>query len=124
MTNPDNDVRVYGLPQCDTCRKARKWLDRFGVAHEFIDYRAQPIAGDTLKSWAATVGWDTMINRASTTWRALSPSRKLAASASDAEWVLLLREYPALLKRPVVVVDSDAPTFGFTDAAFKRRLLP
>lgn len=119
MTSAAAVVRVYGLAQCDACRKARKWLDRVGVAHEFIDYRAQPIAGDLLKSWAATAGWDAIINRASTTWRSLPPARK--QPASDAEWVVLLRDYPALLKRPVVVVDADAPTFGFTDSAFKRR---
>ncbi len=112
-------VRLYGLAQCNTCRKARNWLDRFGVAHEFIDYRAHPIDGELLKSWAAVSGWDAMINRASTTWRALSPARKQAAG--DAEWVLLLRDHPALLKRPVVVVGGGAPTFGFSDNAFKRR---
>lgn len=111
-------VCLYGLPQCDACRKARNWLDRFGVAHEFVDYRAQPVEGGVLRAWAAAVGWDAMINRASTTWRALPPARKQAAS--DAEWVLLLRDHPALLKRPVVVVDDGAPTFGFSDNAFKR----
>ena len=122
MTNSANDVRVYGLAQCDTCRKARKWLDRFGVAHEFIDYRAQPIAGDTLKSWAATVGWDAMINRASTTWRALPPTRK--QPHGDAEWVLLLRDHPALLKRPVVIAGDGDPSFGFVANAFERRFTP
>ena len=119
MTGSPAAVRVYGLAQCDSCRKARKWLDRFGVAHEFIDYRAQPIAGDVLKSWAAAVGWDAIINRGSTTWRSLPPVRKQASS--DAEWVLLLRDHPALLKRPVVVSDDGVPAFGFAANAYERR---
>ncbi len=122
MTALPAGVRVYGLAQCDTCRKARKWLDRFGVAHEFVDYRAEPIAGDVLRSWAATAGWDAMINRASTTWRTLPTARRQAAS--DAEWVLLLRDHPALLKRPVVVIDGGEPSFGFSDNLFKRRFRP
>ena len=119
MTQAARHVRVYGLANCDTCRKARKWLDRFGVAHEFVDYREHPIDAATLKGWAAALGWDTMINRASTTWRNLPPPRKQAAS--DAEWVVLLRDHPALLRRPIVVIDDDSPTFGFSDNAFMRR---
>jgi len=119
MTGAPRHVRVYGIANCDTCRKARKWLERFGVAHEFVDYREQTVNGATLKAWAGAAGWDTMINRASTTWRNLPPARKQAAS--DAEWIVLLRDHPTLLKRPVVLVDDDAPTFGFSDNAFKRR---
>ncbi len=115
-------VRVYGLANCDTCRKARKWLERFGVAHEFVDYRESPVDAATLKSWAAPNGWDAMINRASTTWRNLPPARK--QPGSDAEWIVLLRDHPALIKRPVVVVDGGEPTFGFSDSAFKRRFAP
>lgn len=115
-------VRVYGLANCDTCRKARKWLERFGVAHEFVDYRESPVDAATLKSWAAPNGWDAMINRASTTWRNLPSARK--QPGSDAEWIVLLRDHPALIKRPVVVVDGGEPTFGFSDSAFKRRFAP
>ncbi len=116
----DARVRIYGLAQCDTCRKARRWLERAGIAHEFQDYRAEPIAGETLKTWAAQSGWDALINRASTTWRSLPPARKSAGNRSDAEWVLLLRDHPALLKRPVVCVTGEPATFGFSDNAFKR----
>ena len=111
---------LYGLDNCDTCRKARKWLDRFGVAHTFIDYRNQRVAPETLKAWAQQLGgWDALINRASTTWRTLPPNRK--APASDPEWLLLLKEYPQLVKRPVVVTDDGAVSVGFTDNGFKKR---
>lgn len=113
-------VTVYGLDNCDTCKKARNWLKRFDVAHEFVDYRARRVPAETLKAWAAQLGgWDKLINRASTTWRQLPEGRK--APGSDPEWTLLLKEHPALVKRPVVVTADGVVTVGFTDNAFKAR---
>jgi Spx/MgsR family transcriptional regulator len=112
-------VTLYGLPTCDTCKKARNWLARFDVAHEFVDYRAHPVPPVTLKAWADTLGgWEKLVNKASTTWRTLLPQRK--DPRTDPEWTLLLKEYPALIKRPVVV-DGDDVTVGFSDNAFKKR---
>jgi Spx/MgsR family transcriptional regulator len=114
------DVTVYGLDRCDTCRKARNWLDRFGIAHRFVDYREQRIPPDTLKAWAQQLGgWDKLINRASTTWRSLPEARK--SPGSDPEWTLLLKEYPALIKRPVLVTADGTVSVGFTDKAWKLR---
>ncbi len=112
---------LYGLSNCDTCRKARKWLDRFGIAHAFVDYRDNRQAAQTLADWAGQAGgWDSLINRGpSTTWRALPPNRK--TPGSDAEWQLLLKEYPQLVRRPVVVTDDGVMTQGFSDNGFKQR---
>jgi Spx/MgsR family transcriptional regulator len=111
---------LYGLDNCDTSRKARNWLTRFGVGHEFVDYRAQRIPAETLKSWAAQLGgWDKLINRASTTWRMLPEGRK--SPRSDPEWTLLIKEYPALVKRPVVVANDGSVGVGFTDNGFKQK---
>ena len=113
-------ITLYGLENCDTCRKARNWLTRSGIAHDFIDYRAQPQPPATLDQWREQVGgWDLMVNKSSTTWRNLSPHRK--APGSDAEWRLLLREYPQLIRRPVVVTDDGAVSQGFSDKTFKQR---
>ncbi|HEX7348253.1 MAG TPA: Spx/MgsR family RNA polymerase-binding regulatory protein [Rhodanobacteraceae bacterium] len=115
-------VTLYGLPTCDTCRKARNWLDRFGVECTFVDYRAHPVPAATLKAWAAQLGgWEKLVNKASTTWRGLLPQRK--NPGSDPEWTLLLKEYPALIRRPVVVDDAGTVAVGFTDNAFKRRFV-
>lgn len=111
---------LYGLANCDTCRKARRWLDRFGVAHEFVDYRDRRQAPETLVAWKEALGgWDAMVNKSSTTWRNLPPNRK--TPGSDAEWKLLLKEYPQLIRRPVVVADDDTVSQGFTDNGFKQR---
>lgn len=111
---------LYGLDTCDTCRKARNWLTRAGVEHEFVDYRAHRIEASTLKAWAAQLGgWDKLINKASTTWRSLPEARK--SPGSDPEWTLLIKEHPALVKRPVVVTPDGVVSVGFTDNGFKLR---
>lgn len=112
-------VRLYGLGNCDTCRKARNWLNRFEIEHEFIDYREQRIEPATLKAWADQLGgWDALINRASTTWRNLLPNRK--SPRSDPEWQLLLKEYPQLIKRPVTLTPDGVVSVGFKDATYKK----
>lgn len=111
---------LYGLSNCDTCRKARKWLDRFGIAHAFVDYRAQRQPAAVLADWAREAGgWDALVNKSSTTWRSLPPNRK--APGSDAEWQLLLKEYPQLIRRPVVATSDGLVTQGFTDNGFRKR---
>lgn len=111
---------LYGLNNCDTCRKARRWLERFELPFTFVDYRAEPADGETLKRWAAGVGgWEALVNKSSTTWRGLLPQRK--QPGSDAEWVLLIREYPALVRRPVVEREDGSLSVGFSDNGFKAR---
>ena len=79
----------------------------------------QPVPAVTLKSWAQQLGdWEKLVNKSSTTWRTLLPQRK--NPASDPEWTLLLKEYPALVRRPVVVQDDESVSVGFTDNGFKK----
>jgi Spx/MgsR family transcriptional regulator len=111
---------LYGLSNCDTCKKARKWLDRFAVAHTFVDYRDHRQPAETIADWSRHAGgWDALVNKSSTTWRNLPPNRK--TPGSDAEWQLLLKEYPQLVRRPVVFTDDGVVTQGFTDKGFKQR---
>lgn len=111
---------LYGLKNCDTCKKASKWLQRFGVAHTFVDYRDNPQPAATLVEWAAQAGgFDALVNKASTTWRQLPDSRK--TPGTEAEWKLLLKEYPQLIRRPLVVTDDGVMRQGFSDNGFKQR---
>lgn len=111
-------VALYGLSNCDTCKKARNWLARCGIEHRFVDYRAEPVPADTLKAWARQLGgWEKLVNKSSTTWRNLLPQRK--NPASDPEWTLLLKEYPALVRRPVLL-RGDAVAVGFNDKTYKQ----
>ena len=110
---------LYGLKSCDTCKKAQNWLKRFGVECRFVDYRDERQSPDTLLAWKdALGGWEAMVNKSSTTWRGLAPNRK--APGSDAEWKLLLKEYPQLIRRPVVVLDDGSVSQGFSDNGFKK----
>ena len=110
---------LYGLKNCDTCRKAQNWLKRFGIEYAFVDYRDERQPPETLVAWKhALGGWEAMVNKSSTTWRELSPNRK--APGSDAEWKLLLKEYPQLIRRPVVVLDDGSVSQGFSDNGFKK----
>ena len=110
---------LYGLEKCSTCQKARKWLQRHDIAHEFVDYREQRPAADMLRTWAqAAGGWEKLVNRSGMTWRNLAPARK--SPASDPEWLLLIKEYPALVRRPVVVIGDGSVTLGFTDKLFAK----
>ncbi len=111
---------LYGLKNCDTCKKACKWLDRFGIAYSFVDYRDDKRSPEVLVEWAKQAGgWDALINKSSTTWRQLPDNRKTPGSV--AEWKLLLREYPQLIRRPVVVTDDGVMSQGFSDNGFKAR---
>jgi len=111
-------ITLYGLKTCDTCKKARQWLDKVRIAHTFVDYRSTPPPPQTLGEWAAQCGgFAAIINKTSTTWRGLPEACK--TPASDAEWLALLREYPALIRRPVVVMDAGRIHQGFSEAHFK-----
>ena len=112
-------IDVYGLEKCSTCEKARKWLAKRDIAHRFIDYREQRVPAPMLREWAMAVGgFDTLVNRTGMTWRNLPAGRK--EPGSDAEWTLLIKEYPALVRRPVVVLSEGSVSLGFTDKLFAR----
>jgi len=114
-------VRLYGLTKCSTCQKALAWLRDQSVAHEFIDYRSNPIEQSLLVQWASALGgWEKLVNRASMSWRALSDEQKLAQS--EADWLKLIAQYPALVKRPLAVYGDGSVSTGFNEKRFKQQL--
>ncbi len=114
-------ITVYGLDKCSTCQKARKWLDKHKIDYRFVDYREHRVDAAALKHWSSAVGgWDKLVNRTGITWRNLPPNRRSPDSVP--EWLLLIKEYPALVRRPVVV-HGDAVTLGFTDKLFAKLFL-
>lgn len=95
-------LTVYGIKQCDTVRKALKWLDRQGIEHRFHDFRSDGLHPELLRGWLDSEFSDRLVNRRSTTWRQLSEAQK--QSEGDALLDLLL-QFPTLIKRPVMVTD-------------------
>jgi arsenate reductase (glutaredoxin) len=95
-----NAVYLYGIPNCDTMKKARAWLASHGVTHEFHDYKKSGIARGKLESWVKAVGWEVLLNRAGTTFRKLPDSAK--TDLTEAKALKLMLEQPSMIKRPVL----------------------
>lgn len=113
-------LKVYGLTKCSTCKKAIAFLEEHGVDHEFVDYREQPIEAATLTGWSQTLGgWPKLVNRASMTWRNLPSEKK--EPVADAQWLHLIEEYPALVRRPVFV-RGDTVWAGFREKTTVQNL--
>jgi arsenate reductase len=93
-------VTIYGIANCDTMKKARAWLARHRVAHHFHDYRKDGVDAARLDAWCAAVGWETLLNRAGTTFRKLPDADKQGLDRGRA--VALMLAQPAMIKRPVL----------------------
>jgi len=96
---------IFGIKNCDTMKKARAWLDAHGVDYTFHDYKAAGIDAAHLKRWAAQAGWETVLNRAGTTFRKLTDAQK--AGLDERKAIALMLEQPAMIKRPVLEVGSQ-----------------
>jgi arsenate reductase len=95
-----NAVTIYGIKNCDTMKKARAWLDQHGVAYAFHDYKAEGVERDLLQGWARVVGWETLLNRAGTTFRKLPEADK--ANVTEKKAIGLMLDQPSAIKRPVL----------------------
>ncbi|HZR72175.1 ArsC family reductase [Bradyrhizobium sp.] len=95
-------ITIYGIKNCDTMKKARAWLDSHGVAYDFHDYKAAGAPKDKLKAWASELGWETLLNRAGTTFRKLPDAEKQGLNERKA--LALMLEQPSMIKRPVLDV--------------------
>jgi arsenate reductase len=103
---------LYGIPNCDTVKKARAWLADKGVAYTFHDFKKQGVPPERLDRWLAAVGKDRLLNRQGQTWRKLpAPAQAAAGEAAGARALML--EQPSVIKRPVVEWDAASVTVGF-----------
>lgn len=105
-------IVVYGIPNCDTVKKARMWLDEHGVAFEFHDFRKAGVSAQLIEGWLKDVSLDVLVNRRGTTWRALADDVK-ASAGTEAGAIALMTEKPSVIKRPVLVVDGRVESLGF-----------
>ncbi len=111
---------LYGIPNCDTVKKARVWLDQHGVAFAFHDYKKVGIDRPRLEAWVAEHGWETMLNRAGTTFRALPDADKGDLDAAKA--VALMLAQPSMIKRPVLDL-GDRTLVGFKPERYAAILI-
>ena len=94
------DPVLYGIPNCDSIKKARKWLERRAVNYAFHDYKKAGITEEKLRAWSGEVGWEVLLNKRGTTFRKLPESQKQDIDRHAA--VTLMSEHPSMIKRPVV----------------------
>ena len=113
-------MKLHGIVNCDTVKKARAWLDARAVPYEWVDFRKAPPSFEDLARWCRVVGWETLLNRRGTTWRALDDAAK-AAAVDERSAIALMATKPTLIKRPVVEVDGDV-VVGFSADDYAARL--
>ncbi len=109
-------ITLYGIPNCDTMKKARTWLDKHHIEYVFHDYKKLGVPEKELKRWVKDLGWETLLNRKGTTWRKLDESIKENINQTSA--IKLMLENPSIIKRPVLDVDGKLEA-GFSDESYK-----
>jgi len=103
-------MKLYGIKNCDTVKKARKWLDENGTAYEFHDFKKDGLSSEKLSQWEQAIGWEALINKRGTTWRKLPDKVRDTISAQSAHQIML--ENTSIIKRPVVE-RGDEVSVGF-----------
>lgn len=111
-------LTLYGLKNCDTCRKARKWLDANGLDYRFRDVRADGVTQAQIRAWVEQVGWEVLLNRRGTTWRQLPDADKPIDSAAAID---LMAWHPTLIKRPVLEAGNRV-LVSFREAEYQTLL--
>jgi arsenate reductase (glutaredoxin) len=112
-------ITIYGIKNCDTMKKARAWLDSRGVAYGFHDYKIEGIAKDTLMHWRDELGWETLLNRAGTTFRKLPEADKEGLNERKA--LALMLAQPSMIKRPVLDLGGKL-LVGFKPEIYAREM--
>ena len=114
-------LRLHGIPNCDTVKRARAWLTERGVPHDFVDFKKAGASAEDLQRWVQAVGWEKLLNRQGTTWRKLDPAVQ-AGVVDAAAAQRLMQAQTSVIKRPVVEWPDGAVTVGFTPEAWATRL--
>lgn len=111
-------VTLYGIPNCDTVKKARTWLESNGIDYKFHDFKKAGLTSALVGEWLKQVQWDVLVNRKGTTWRALPDERKAAVADAKSATELML-ESPSVIKRPVLHCNGSTYV-GFSDANYQQ----
>ena len=110
-------IKMYGIPNCDTIKKARKWLEANNLDYDFHNYKKTGVPEDNLKLWIKIVGWKILLNRRGTTWRKLDDEIKKNIDETSAIKVML--DNPSSIKRPVLEIDNSL-LVGFSEDTYKQ----
>ena len=114
-------MQLFGIPNCNTVKKARDWLENNGVAYEFHDFKKNGVSHALLENWLKQTPWEKLVNRAGMTWRNLSDTEKAAVHDNESAIKLML-EKSSVIKRPVLVKDGKIMSLGFNEATYQELL--
>jgi arsenate reductase len=114
-------ITLYGIPNCDTVKKARTWLADHGIAYTFHDFKKQGVPEAQLDNWLSSIGWETVVNRKGTMWRGLDEATKASVVDAASARAVVLSE-PSVVKRPVVEWANGMVIVGFKPEVFAERL--
>lgn len=114
-------ITLYGISNCDTMKKARRWLDEQGLEYRFHDYRKEGVPEERLQHWISTLGWETVINRRGTTWRKLPEEVRDDMDAVQA--VSVAQQNPSIIKRPILETERILLA-GFKAHEWQQELNP
>jgi len=113
----DGMMKVYGIPNCGTVKKARAWLEQRGQAYQFHDFKKEGVPEDRLMAWEATLGWEKLLKKTGTTWRALPEEAR--ADLDRAKALALLGAQHNLIRRPIVELPDGRLLAGFVEADYE-----
>jgi Spx/MgsR family transcriptional regulator len=113
-------ISIYGIKNCDTMKKAFRWLDEHNVEYQFFDYKKVGVDAELATQWLAQQDWQTLINKRGTTWRKLDDNTKDTMNNSNALAVMMAQ--PSIIKRPLIIKD-DAIILGFNAEDYERQFL-
>ena len=113
-------ITIYGIKACDTMKKARAWLEARDVVYDFHDYKVAGIDEKRLQRWSRIVGWETLLNRAGTTFRKLPDADKLGIDERKA--IELMLAQPSMIKRPVLDLGADKLLVGFKPEIYAKQV--
>lgn len=112
-------TQLYGIPNCDTVKRARAWLSAHGIEHDFHDYKKQGVPAAQLQRWISVLGWEPLLNRRGTSWRQLDLATREGVVDADSA-AAVMQAHASTIKRPVVVWDDGRITVGFDAQAWAQ----
>ena len=114
-------IILFGIPNCDTVKKARAWLASQGLNHQFHDFKKQGVPDQHLDAWIETLGWEPLVNSRGTTWRRLDDATRAGVTDAASARSLMLA-HPSVIKRPVAHWADGQVTVGFNESVWRSRI--
>jgi arsenate reductase len=114
-------IKVYGIPNCNSVKKAITWLKEHNLEFEFHDFKKEGVTSDQLKSWSEVFGWEQVLNKKGTTWKKLTPEQQSAVIDESSAAAVMVAS-PSMIKRPVIADNNTPLLLGFDEARYEQNI--